>query len=102
MTVIIICYYYLYSILYIYATHMDVMHVLYKCNCITPLVACLHVCIYRPMHIAICLYIHKCIYNCGFGVRIFPLYPCACRKRRLKGGVCGSLVLTFAAARCKV
>src|SRR6218665_1133879 len=25
----------------------------------------------------------------------------ACRKRRLKGGVCGSLVVTFAAARCQ-
>ena len=23
---------------------------------------------------------------CGFGVRIVPLYPPACRKRRLKGG----------------
>src|SRR6218665_3073322 len=35
---------------------------------------------------------------CGFGVRIVPLYPPACRKRRLKGGVHGSLVVTFAAA----
>src|SRR6218665_2744713 len=38
---------------------------------------------------------------CGFGVRIVPLYPPACRKRRLKGGVHGSLVVTFMAARCQ-
>src|SRR6218665_1290556 len=38
---------------------------------------------------------------CGFGVRIVPLYPPACRKRRLKGGVRGSLVVTFTAARCQ-
>src|SRR6218665_1991753 len=38
---------------------------------------------------------------CGFGVRIVPLYPPACHKRRLKGGVRGRLVLTFAAARCQ-
>src|SRR6218665_3965725 len=39
--------------------------------------------------------------HCGFGVRIVSLYPPACRKRRLKGGVRGSLVLSFAAARCQ-
>src|SRR6218665_2113627 len=38
---------------------------------------------------------------CGFGVRIVPLYPPAYRKRRLKGGVRGSPVVTFAAARCQ-
>ena len=37
--------------------------------------------------------------NCEFGVRIVPLYPPACRKRRLKGGVHCSLVVTFAAIR---
>src|SRR6218665_613355 len=37
---------------------------------------------------------------CGFGVRIVPLYPPACRKRRLKGGwVLCSLVVTVAAIR---
>src|SRR6218665_3417048 len=38
---------------------------------------------------------------CGFWVRIVPLYPPACHKRRLKDGVRGSLVVTFAAARCQ-
>src|SRR6218665_1191846 len=36
---------------------------------------------------------------CWFGIRIVPLYPPACRKRRLKGGVRSSLVVTLAAAR---
>src|SRR6218665_2580705 len=36
---------------------------------------------------------------CWFGVRIDPLYPPACRKRRLKGGVRSNLVVTLAAAR---
>src|SRR6218665_2924724 len=36
---------------------------------------------------------------CWFGVRIVPLYPPACRKRRLKGGVRSNLVVTLAAAR---
>src|SRR6218665_4039599 len=35
-----------------------------------------------------------------FGVRIVLLYLFACRQRRLKGGVRGSLVVTFASARC--
>ena len=34
---------------------------------------------------------------CGFGVRIVPLYPLACRKRRLQGRVRLSLGVTFAA-----
>src|SRR6218665_2532029 len=35
---------------------------------------------------------------CGFGVRSVPLYPPACRKRRLKGGwVHCSLAVTVAA-----
>src|SRR6218665_1659629 len=38
---------------------------------------------------------------CGFGVRTVPLYLPACRKRRLKGGVRSSLVVTFAAAGCQ-
>src|SRR6218665_2896577 len=38
---------------------------------------------------------------CGFGVRIVLLYPPACHKRRLKGGVSGILVVTFTAARCQ-
>src|SRR6218665_3574966 len=37
--------------------------------------------------------------HCGFGIRIVPLYPPACRKRLLKVGVHGSLVVTFAATR---
>src|SRR6218665_1781074 len=43
----------------------------------------------------------KILYPCRFGVRIVLLYPPACRKRRVKGGVRGSLVVTFAAARCQ-
>ena len=38
---------------------------------------------------------------CRFGVRIVLLQPPACRKRRLKGWVRGSLVATSAAARCQ-
>src|SRR6218665_2352042 len=38
---------------------------------------------------------------CGFGVRIVLLYSPACRKRRLKGGGRGSLMVKFAAARCQ-
>src|SRR6218665_1060409 len=38
---------------------------------------------------------------CRFGVRIVLLQPPACRKRRLKGGVRGSLVATSTAARCQ-
>src|SRR6218665_3561682 len=38
---------------------------------------------------------------CKFGVRLVPLYPPACRKRRLKGRVRGSIVATSAAARCQ-
>ena len=34
-------------------------------------------------------------------VRIVSLHPPACRKRRLKGGVRGSLLVTFTAARCQ-
>ena len=36
-----------------------------------------------------------------FGVRIVMLYPTACRKRRLKGGVRGNLVPTSATNRCQ-
>src|SRR6218665_3843698 len=38
---------------------------------------------------------------CRFGARIVLLHPPACRKRRLKGGVHGSLVATSVAARCQ-
>src|SRR6218665_3490545 len=51
-----------------------------------------------------CIYIYVCVcvfYPCGFGVRIVLLYSPACRKRRLKGGVRGSLMVKFAAARCQ-
>ena len=37
----------------------------------------------------------------GVRVRIVALCPPACRKRRVKGGVSGSLVVTFAGARCQ-
>src|SRR6218665_2938914 len=36
-----------------------------------------------------------------FGVKIAPLYPPACRERRLKGGVRSSLVIRFASTRCQ-
>src|SRR6218665_1113591 len=38
---------------------------------------------------------------CRFGIRMALLYPPACRKRRLKKGVRGNLVVTSAAARCQ-
>src|SRR6218665_689709 len=41
------------------------------------------------------------IYPCRFGVRIVLLQPPACSKRRLKGGVRGSLMATSAATRCQ-
>src|SRR6218665_48649 len=68
----------------------------------------IYIYIYNPMYNIIILYSYiyisiGYIYNfpCRFGVRIFLLYHSACRKRRLKGGVHGSLVVKFAAARCQ-
>src|SRR6218665_205289 len=45
--------------------------------------------------------LQMCYTPCRFGVRIVLLKPPACRKRRLKGDVRGSLVATSAAARCQ-
>src|SRR6218665_2683550 len=73
-------YNYIYSFMYVYIyTYMATwLSYLYKVKCIR---------------------VFMCV--CGFGVRIVPLYPPACRKRRLTGGMRGSLVVTFAAAKCQ-
>src|SRR6218665_995413 len=53
------------------------------------------------MIVILCIMCAINMYPCRFGVRIVLLSPPACRKRRLKGDVRGSLVATSAAARCQ-
>ena len=72
--------------------------------CIYVMYVCFYVCKCMYMYVLVCVYMYVCIYYIiidplQFGVRIVPVYPPACRKRRLKGGVHGSVVVTFTATR---